>query len=124
MEKIDNFKEFVRNNSYLINYTKTGKKTWQDLYEMYDLYGEDIEAWNNYLSEDKNTSNTKTTNTRSTNYIEEVVKMAKNIDMDKVQEGINSLQKTLGLFGDLFASKTTNSTKEYNPRPLYRRFDD
>ena len=124
MEKsIDNFKEFVKNNSYLINYTKTGQKTWQDLYEIYDLYGEDTEAWNKYLKEDTSTRATTTT-TNKPNYIEEVVKMAKNIDMDKVQEGITSLQKTLGLFGDLFTSKNNSSTKEYNPRPLYRRFDD
>ena len=123
MEKsIDKFKEFVRNNSYLINYTKTGNKTWQDLYEIYDLYGEDQDAWNNYLKEDN--INTTNNNTSKTNYIEEMVRMAKNIDMDKVQEGITSFQKTLGLFGDLFASKGTNNTKEYNPRPLYRRFDD
>ena len=124
MEKsIDNFKEFVKNNSYLINYTKTGQKTWQDLYEIYDLYGEDTEAWNKYLKEDTSARATTTT-TNKPNYIEEVVKMAKNIDMDKVQEGITSLQKTLGLFGDLFASKSSSNTKEYNPRPLYRRFDD
>ena len=120
--KLDNFKEFVRNNSYLINYTKTGNKTWQDLYEIYDLYGEDQDAWNNYLKEDN--INTTNNNTSKTNYIEEMVRMAKNIDMDKVQEGITSLQKTLGLFGDLFTSKSNNNTKQYNPRPLYRRFDD
>ena len=122
-KNIENFKEFVRNNSYLINYTKTGNKSWQDLYEIYDLYGEDTDAWNKYLSEDNN-RNVATTTTKNPNYIEEMVRMAKNIDVDKVQEGITSLQKTLGLFGDLFTSKGSNSTKEYNPRPLYRRFDD
>ena len=53
---------------------------------------------------------------------DELIKMAKNVDVDKVQEGITSLQKTLALFGDLFASKKPTST--YNPRPLYKRFDD
>lgn len=123
MEKIDSFKEFVRNNNYLINYTKNGTKTWQDLYEIYDLYGEDSDAWNKYLNEDTRNT-TQSTTPKSPNYIEEIVRIAKNIDMDKVQEGITSLQKTLGLFGDLFASKTSSNTKEYNPRPLYRRFDD
>lgn len=123
MEKIDSFKEFVRNNNYLINYTKNGTKTWQDLYEIYDLYGEDSDAWNKYLNEDTRNT-TQTTTPKTPNYVEEIVRMAKNIDMDKVQEGITSLQKTLGLFGDLFASKSSSSTKEYNPRPLYRRFDD
>ena len=35
----------------LINYTKNGTKTWQDLYEMYDIYGDDEDAWNKYLNE-------------------------------------------------------------------------
>ena len=107
MEKIDNFKEFVRNNNYLINYTKNGTKTWQDLYEMYDLYGEDSDAWNKYLNEDNRTA-TNSATTKPSNYMEEIVRMAKNIDMDKVQEGITSLQKTLGLFGDLFTSKNNS----------------
>lgn len=123
-KNIESFKEFVRNNSYLINYTKTGNKTWQDLYEIYDLYGEDTEAWNRYLNNDEKNTSTNTNNTKSTNYLEEMVRMAKNIDVDKVQEGITSLQKTLGLFSDLFASKSTTNNKEYNPRPLYRRFED
>ena len=44
--------------------------------------------------------------------------------MDKVQEGISSLQKTLGLFGDLIGNKDNTSNKGYSPRPLYRRFED
>ena len=125
MEKIDGFKEFVRNNNYLINYTKNGTKTWQDLYEMYDLYGEDEEAWEMFLEEDIEDNRNTTTSSNCRGYWDEVVKMAKNIDMNKVQEGITSLQKTLGLFGELFNGKNnTNNGKEYNPRPLYRRFED
>ena len=124
-KNINSFKEFVRNNNFLIGYIKRGEKSWQDLYEIYDLYGEDEGVWNKYLSEEEIKENKSGNNNRSSNYIEEMVRMAKNIDMDKVQEGITSLQKTLGLFGDLFASKGSNSSaKEYNPRPLYRRFED
>ena len=46
-----------------------------------------------------------------------------NIDLDKFQDGINSLSKAVGLFSDLFASKdVTNDT--YKPRAIYKRFDD
>ena len=121
---IDNFKEFVRNNNYLIGYIKRGKKSWQDLYEIYDLYGEDEGAWNDFLGEEEKSNNNSTTSNNRSNYIEDMIRMAKNIDVDKVQEGITSLQKTLGLFGDLFSNKGTSSNKEYNPRPLYRRFED
>ena len=116
------FKEFVRNNPFLINYIKSGKKSWQDLYEIYDLYGEDEGVWGKFL--DDTVEEKKVDEVRSGGYIDEVVKMIRNVDINKVQEGITSLQKTLGLFGDLFTGKSANNTKEYNPRPLYRRFDD
>lgn len=124
--KIDEFKLFVRANPFLISYIRDGKKSWQDLYEMYDIYGDNEEYWNKYLEEvstSNNTTQEKSSSNSFTEHIDEFIKMAKNVDVDKVQEGITSLQKTLALFGDLFASKS-NNTKGYNPRPLYRRFDD
>ena len=121
--KMIEFKNFVKNNSFLITYIRNGKKSWQDFYEMYDLYVEDEDAWEKYLEEDQS-STSANSRSNSGGYWDEFMKVAKNIDMDKVQEGISSLQKTLGLFGDLFVNKNGTSTKEYNPRPLYRRFED
>ena len=123
MDKKEEFKAFVKENPFLIQYIKEGKKTWQDFYEMYDLYGEDEDAWGKLLNEEN--KSTVKSNNRSGGYLEELVKIAKNVDVNKVQEGISSLQKTLGLFGELFASKEAGSSKkEYNPRPLYKRFED
>ena len=45
--KVDEFKMFVKANPFLIDYIKKGKKSWQDLYEIYDIYGSDEEYWNN-----------------------------------------------------------------------------
>ena len=123
MDKKEEFKAFVRENPFLIQYIREGKKTWQDFYEMYDLYGEDEDAWGKLLNEES--KSTVKSDSRGGGYLEELVKMAKNVDVNKVQEGISSLQKTLGLFGELFASKEAGSSKkEYNPRPLYKRFED
>ena len=120
--KLALFKEFVKNNSFLISYVKKGEKSWQDMYEIYDLYGEDEKAWEKFLLE-SNKDNKKNTN-RYSGYFDDLVNMAKKIDVNKVQEGITSLQKTLGLFGEMFVGKKDNNTREYNPRPLYRRFED
>lgn len=121
--KVLEFKTFVKNNPFLIRYIRNGEKSWQDFYEIYDLYGEDEEAWGKFLESDKDESRTSSESKGNSGYFDELIKAAKNIDVNKVQEGITSLQKTLGLFGDLFASKGS-TTKEYSPRPLYRRFED
>ena len=122
--KMDDFKQFVKNNSFLIGYVRRGSKSWQDVYEMYDLYGDDEEAWGKFLEEETNRSS-KVESSKG-GYLNDIINMAKNVDVDKVQEGISSLQKTLGLFGELFVKKNSDTTngKEYNPRPLYRRFED
>ena len=124
MSKVEEFKNFVRNNPVLIRYIKNGEMTWQKFYEIYDLYGENEEVWNEYLvvQEEKKESNTERSN--PSYRIEDFVKMAKKIDVNKVQDGLTYLQKALSLFGDLFVSKDGGNTNTYNPRPLYRKFED
>lgn len=123
--RMEDFKNFVKSNPFLIGYIRRGQKSWQDFYEVYDLYGEDEDAWAKFLEEEPVPEVSNNTQSRG-GYLEEIINMAKNVDVDKVQEGISSLQKTLGLFGDLFVKNNSNgsSGKEYNPRPLYRRFED
>lgn len=126
--KMDNFKNFVKSNPFLIGYIRNKKKTWQEFYEIYDLYGEDEDAWAKELEEvEEIREDGNNKQNKSSGYLEEIINSIKNVDMDKVQEGISSLQKTLGLFGELFVNKNSNTGstgKEYNPRPLYRRFED
>lgn len=116
MSNIDNFKDFVRKNPSLINYVKEGKKTWQDFYELYDLYKEDSSVWNKYLKEEKEDRNININN---------ILDYAKNIDVNKLQDGISSIQKAIDLFGGMLTKNNTSSEgNNYRPRPVYRRFDD
>lgn len=117
MSKVDEFKNFVKNNPNLIKYVKNGSKSWQDFYEMYDLYGSNHDIWKDYLKEDRSTS--------SNNFnFSNIVDIAKNIDPDKLQDGITSVQKAISLFGDIIAKNNSNNISSYTPRPVYRRFDD
>ena len=53
MTKIDNFKSFVRRNPNLITYVREKNTSWQEFYELYDLYGEDPTIWNKYLNKEE-----------------------------------------------------------------------
>lgn len=114
MSNVDNFKSFVRKNPGFANYIKDGSMTWQKFYELYDMYGEDNDIWKSFQEDKKkNTS------------ISDIVNLAKNIDVDKLQDGVSSLSKAVGLFSDLFLSKSTGSKQsEYKPRAIYKRFED
>ena len=127
MSKLEEFKSFVRKNPSLINYVKNDEMTWQKFYEIYDLFGENNEVWNSYiLNTNTNVSNSNINNNssnKSNHSLSDIIDMAKNIDVDKVQSGITSLQKALGLVSDLFV-KDSKPTNNYRPRPLYRSFED
>ena len=90
MNNLDSFKQFVRNNPNFANYIKDGTMTWQKFYELYDMYGEDSSIWNEYKEEKKSPT------------LNEIINMAKKIDINKLQDGVNSLSKAVGLFSVLF----------------------
>lgn len=121
MTKVDSFKEFVKKNQVLVTYVKENKMTWQKFYELYDLYGEDNNIWNEYLKKEE--PQTKANNTKPSS-LSNIMEMAKNIDPDKLQDGITSIQKAISLFGDMITKNNTSSTNTYTPRPIYKKFDD
>ena len=123
MAKIDNFKLFVKNNPNLITYVKNNTMSWQKFYELYDLYGEDNNVWNEYLNKDTTVNSTKTESKKS-NKFSDILDMAKNLDTNKLQDGISSVQKAIGLIGDILVKDKKPDASTYNPRPIYRRFDD
>lgn len=122
MAKMDDFKSFVKKNPNLVNYVKNDTMSWQKFYELYDLYGEDDNVWNEYVKEEKKEVKQETRN--NTNSLSNIVEMAKNIDAAKLQDGITSIQKAISLFGDMLTKNNQTTSSNYTPRPVYRRFDD
>lgn len=125
MAKIDNFKLFVKNNPNLITYVRNNTMSWQKFYELYDLYGEDNNIWSEYLNNKSNSNDSaKEKETKKSSKISDILDMAKNIDTNKLQDSISSVQKAIGLIGDMLVKDKEPDTSTYNPRPIYRRFDD
>lgn len=116
------FKGFVNKNPRLITYVKKGEMTWQKFYELYDLYGESDDAWKSYLTEES-----KEVEAAATGFgVGEIVSWLKNINLDSLQEGVNSLQRVVGVLQDLGSkdNSETNTKEEYKPRPIYKHFED
>ncbi len=127
MDKKTEFKEFVKGHPKLISFVKNGEMTWQRFYEMYDLYGGEGEVWNPYLSKENTRQAVGAAATGAAAAtagvgLADMFGWLKQIDLDGVQGGINSLQRVLSVISDL---KTPETKKpEYKPRPLYKHFED
>ncbi len=107
----EEFKAFVKKNPKLIKYVQDGSSSWQKFYEIYDMYGEDENAWKDYLG------------VATAVGVNEVVSFFKNINLDSLQNGVSSIQRVLGVIGDL-TNKDNNKKEEYKPRPIYKHFED
>ena len=119
----ETFKNFVRNYPELGNSVMDNKTSWQKLYELFEIYGEDSNVWTSFTSTTRSTS-TERTSTKSAS-IKDLFNTFKNIDLDSVQKGVTNLQKTIGLLQDIgIGSTTTKAASSYEPRPMYKYFED
>lgn len=118
----ESFKSFARKTPSLAQHVNNNEITWQRLYEMYELYGENSNVWDKYKdSGASKIANKITTGERS---IKELIGMVKDMDMDKVRQGIDGIQKAIGLIQDLGIGNKNQIGNAYQARPIYKHFDD
>ena len=117
----DEFKNFAKLHPELVHYIKSGEATWQRFYEIYDIYGEDATAWQDYFQ--------NATNTNNTYDFKSLTDKIKNIDLSSIQEHIGTAQKALGIVQELKSKGTAATGAEVayeivNPRPINKIFED
>lgn len=123
MGKLELFKEFVKKNPSLLKHVNDKSMTWQSFFELYDLYGETDSVWDQYItrSEEINVANAAIPAGLG---IADIFNWFKGMDLDAMQEGLNSVSRVLGVLQDLGGKESTVSKPEYKPRPLYKHFED
>lgn len=119
----ETFKSFARLHPELGSYVISNNISWQKLYELYEIYGENSSVWNQYLKRETSKLSTRTSATESP--FSDIVSTIKKIDLDSVQKGVTNLQKTIGLLQDIGIGSNKNiSTPPYESRPMYKYFED
>ncbi len=116
METKEKFKDFVKQNPVLLKHVKEGNMTWQKFYEIYDMYGEDENAWKDYLVPVVETAAAATSTLGIMDFLGK-------LDLDSVQNGVASMQRVLGVLQDMSSGKS-DKTETRKPRPLYKHFED
>ena len=53
-----------------------------------------------------------------------LIEHLKKVDMNSVQKGINSMQKAIELLKGLTIGKESNTTNNYEPRQIFKKFED
>ena len=119
MSKKEEFKSFVSKHPELINFVREKKNTWQDFYEIYDMYGEEESAWSRFKEPD-------TSDDKRTLPLQELTSLVKNINMDNVQKYINNAQKAINVIQELTNKPTTNTNivTPKTPRAMDKFFGD
>ena len=121
MDKKSEFKEFVKNNNYLVKHVKSGDMTWQKFYELFDLYGSEDDIWNDYKSD---------TEKKSGINVESISNIVKKVDSDSIQKHIGTAQKALELIKDLTAKEGAGAAivsaakGPLSSRPISKIFED
>ncbi len=113
MDKKEAFKAFARLHPELISQTMNNNMTWQKFYEIYDIYGEDMNVWKDYIKPNN-----------SSNIANDLTSKLKNVDMNSISEHIKTAQKALSLVSELTSKGQSAAVIPKVPRPVNQFFED
>lgn len=113
MDKKEQFKNFISNHPELVSYIQRKEMTWQDFYEIYDIYGDSSDAWTKYFNND---------NRGKEDIIGELTGLFKNINIDSIQNHVNNAQKAINIIQEL--TKKTPEVITKVERPITKFYGD
>ena len=117
MDKLEEFKEFVKDKPFLKEKVNNKETTWQSLYETYDLFGKDAEVFKENVEDTRNSHNDKSNGNS-------LLKMLEGVNLDKINENLEGMKKILGVLGEFTKKEDSTVYSRRNVNRTPRRYDD
>ena len=122
MDKLDEFKQFVKDKPFLANKVKDGTFSWQTLYETYDMFGKDHEFFKDDTVSETNLDNKE--DDKNNDSLGKLFKQLSKVDTKKISDGLENVKKIVGLI-DEFRPNITSSSKLASSRiKPFRKYND
>ena len=118
MDKLEEFKEFVKDKPFLREKVNNKETTWQSLYETYDLFGKDADVFKESNQEVRNDNNTRNGGPNS------ILKMLEGVNLDKISENLEGMKKILGVLGEFTKKESPSVNNRRSTSRPPRRYDD
>lgn len=127
--RMEEFREFIGRYPKIRDDVRSGKRTWQNIYEEWVIYGEGDDQWQKYNDNatDNTQTNTKTnnsspkqsnaTNASLNDSIKNIVSYVQKINPDSLNRTLNTVQKFVQIaqsFGGKSSTPTNFMNSAYN----------
>lgn len=116
----ESFKMFIKGKPDLLKQVSNGKQSFQSLYEVYSIYGENPSVWDKYILEDEKPISTSIDGIN----FSKIIKSIQSIDMETLQNGITNLEKAVDILKTFTKKEPEIKPNSYTPRQVHRRFED
>ena len=103
--RMDDFRDFVNRYPKLRDEVRSGKRSWQNIYEEWVLYGENNESLQNYKSDQEKKENSNNVNLNMDS-VKNVLNYIKKINPDDLNKTLNTVQKVIQIAQTVGGSKT------------------
>lgn len=114
----ESFKAFIKKRPELAQAVFNNRTTFQKLYEVYDMYGEDSNVFDEVLTQKNEVKET------SSSSFKEITNLFRNIDLDTVQRSVNGLQKAVNLISEIVPKNNDEYIPDYEERPINKYYED
>ena len=122
MDKLDEFKQFVKDKPFLANKVKDGTFSWQTLYETYDMFGKEHEFFKDDTINETTSDNKE--DDKNNDSLGKLFKQLSKVDTKKISDGLENVKKIVGLIDEFRPNVTSSSKLAASRIKPFRKYND